>query len=77
MTMRMVPWIDLLQRKVSQHPKGSQKNIERFEKECLELRTENRKLRAEMKKSMVYCSHSTKDDIMSIFSWNDEESNLV
>jgi hypothetical protein len=44
-----------------------------LEKECLELRTENRKLWAEMKKSKAYYSHTTKVDIMSIIDWNDEE----
>ena len=47
--------------------KGVEKRPRELEKECLELRTENRKLWAEMKKSKVYYSCTTKVDIMSIF----------
>ncbi len=77
-TMTMVPQIDLLQRKVSQHPKKEfEKRLRDLEKECLELRTENRKLWAEMKKSKAYYSGTMKVDIMSIFDWNGEEENLA
>jgi hypothetical protein len=72
--MTMVTWVDLPQRKASQHQK---KRLRELEKICLELRTENRKLWAEVKKSKAYYSHTIKFDIMSIFDWIGEEANLA
>jgi hypothetical protein len=48
-----------------------------MEKVCLELRTENRNLQVEVKKSKVYYSGTAKVDFMSIFDWNSEEANLA
>jgi hypothetical protein len=51
--------------------------LRELEKVCLELRTENRELRAEVKKSKAYYSHTKKVDMMSLFDWNGEEANLA
>ncbi len=53
----MVTWINLPQKKVSKHQKRGQKKTERIN---LELRTENRNLQAESKKSKAYYSRTTK-----------------
>ena len=57
--------------------KGVKKRLRELEKVCLEQRTENRNLQAEVKKSKAYHSCTTKFDIMSIFDWNGEEANLA
>jgi hypothetical protein len=56
---------------------GVKKWLRELEKVCLELRTENRKLWAEVKKSKAYYSRTMKVNFMSIFDWNNEEANLA